>query len=693
MRVAGRRSLEEGGSLPLVIRLTGAIAFLAAVLPSGTTLAFSPHGHETVESTAYRRLVATAEGRETLAFLIGRGLLDVPPAEFDPPKLPGFPSLRTGQADSVLARQAGTLGQCFHFMAEADDANHELAELTRPDGTIETIHPNTADVAYGRCVNELAWLLGDAIADPQTARQSFRGLYATMHAITDSYSSAHVERLGAEGTGAILHLRPWRLLTFQKIPIHRGVGKLYFDSVAYHKISDPRDESYLADGRDLPEEQRQPAPPGVSMPANCRDYREIDPNFVPEGCLSAAALRASDALVALLRLTHDLVAGMPSAPCPPQEPGGRDERCRREISKYVSSHAEWQAFVKEYLAFQPSTITPIHPMEVAVTFLFGATVEYRPNNAYVALHIQRVDQNQDPLNPPLLLTFPFFDLGARRYQSQSSFTVRDGIDLILPLSGRLSIGFSPFSLLLSFAHPWEFSLNSQLGFLDFYLAPLRTWIRLSGPDWNIAQFVRPDSLAAMSAVGLHQFAAVTIGGHREGISDRQQKLIDKPPGDWSGWSPKPRVHEMDTTNIVSATVNKDHDQVLAGLGVESLDTRDALGRLKPFTWGIGVGISLLQAEKNGVINRYGVLTINPGIMRIESHVLFADLIPVAEGGYGNGWHGDLGGAARLGIQVVERLQIRVRSPRWSLADHGRFNGEILGIELGFRCWEGSRICF
>lgn len=678
-------------------RSRGALVLVLVTLSSGTASAFSPHGHETIESVAYRHLLAAPTGKETLRVLIRGRLLD-PPVDSD-----GFPPLRTGQADSVLSRQAGTLGQCFHFMAEADDANHELAELTREDGTKEVIHPNTADVAYRRCIEQLTWLFSDAIAHPQEARQSFRGLYAMMHSMTDSYSSAHVERTKADGTGPILHLRPWRLLTFQKIPIHRGVSKLYFDAEAYHKISDPRDEAYLRDHLSLTPTQRKPAPPDVPMPADCRDYADVDPNFVPEGCLSKAASRAAEALVAFLELAARLVTELDSdkhAPegCPGAEPEGDSYReCQEYVVKLIGDDrhdTSWGQFLRTYLKFQPSTVTPMHPTEITVTSLVGLTSEYRPSNEYWALRVEAMSSNRDLLAPPLLLSFLFADFGMRKYLSDYSFTLRSGFDLILPLTGRFSIGFSPFSYLVSFGNPWEFSLNTQIGFLDFYLAPLHGWVRLSGPDWNLATFVRPDTLAAMPAVGLHEFASVTIGIHMDDVASNRDKLTKESPDVLDGWSPKPKVNREDQTQFMSATVNHDHDEVLAGIGAEAIDTHDALGRTKTLTWGYGATVSLLQTEKTtGDVKRYGVVGVNPIILRLESRCLFLDLVPVAEGGYGNGWYGDLGGAVRVGVQFIGRLQIRVRSPRLSLADRGRFNGEILGIELGFRCWEDSKFCF
>ena len=682
-------------------RAQGVLALVLVALSSGTAFAFSPHGHETIESVAYRHLLATPEGTQTLLVLIRGRLLDPPATEgglIDPG---GFPPLRTGQADSVLSRQAGTLGQCFHFMAEADDANHELAELTREDGTKEVIHPNTADVAYRRCIEQLTWLFSDAIAHPQEARQSFRGLYAMMHSMTDSYSSAHVERTKKDGTGPILHLRPWRLLTFQKIPVHRGVGKLYFDGEAYHKISDPRDEAYLLVDRTLAPAERQPAPADVSMPAVCRDYSDVDPNFVPEGCLSPAALRAAEALVKFLELAARLVTELDSQKHSPQGcPGEESDRnsyreCQEYVAKVIgddSDDTSWRKFRTRYLDFQPSTVTPLHPTEITVTSLAGLTAEYRPHNEYYALRLETMSSNRDLLTPPLLLSFEFIDFGLRNFQDNRSFTLRAGYDFIVPLSGRFSIGFSPFSLLVSFANPWEFSLNSQLGFLDFYLAPLHSWVRLSGPDCNLARFVRPDALAALPAVGLHELAGVTIGSHWEEVASNRDTLTKESADDLVGWSPKPRVDQMDLTNIMSATVNHDHDEVLAGFGAESVDAHDDLGRTRTLTWGFGSMASLLQTEKTGGVKRYGVLGITP-ILRLESRSLFVDLVPVAEGGYGNGWYGDIGGSARVGVQFIGRLQIRVRSPRLSLADRGRFNGEILGIELGFRCWEHSKVCF
>jgi hypothetical protein len=144
--------------------------------------------------------------------------------------------------------------------------------------------------------------------------------------------------------------------------------------------------------------------------------------------------------------------------------------------------------------------------------------------------------------------------------------------------------------------------------------------------------------------------------------------------------------------VISATVNGAHDQVLASLSYEFVDSYDDLGRKKRFALGGNSAVGLLQTASDTGISRYGVMSLS-AIGRLQAGAFFFDLSPVFEAGYGNGWHGDIGGIARVGLQVMGRLQVRLLSPRWSVIDQARFNGEVVGIELGFRCWPGSKVCF
>jgi hypothetical protein len=621
-------------------------------------------------------------GVEVLIKLINVGLLDPPVAIEGTASKLGAPPLRTGQADSMLARQAGTLGQCFHFMAEGDDANHELAELNVGDRT-ELIHPNTARVAYQRCMDELVWLLDEALSDPKEARLLFHGLYAMMHSVADSFSRAHVERAGLNNDGAIIHLRPWRLVTFQKIFVHRAIFTLYFDDSAYHKISDPRDEDYLEPQHVLTEAERLAEKVDASLPDNCAEYYDVDPNLVPRACLSPSARRAAEALEQLLRLSYEFVVRKCDSVEVDRERGG-DSACGRQI---------WASYVTQYMPFEEHVTTRRHPSEIVVSRLFGATMAVASHDQFWGLRADSVSPAHDDHNPALIIPRAFASAGVRTYSGASSFSARIGTDLVLPLSGRLTIGFTAMSLLLSVRDPWEFSMNSQLGFVDTYLAPVHLWLRLAGPDWNLATFVKPPN--PLPAVASHEWVSLTIGRHFDdeaptrvmGTGGVLSRHVDE------DWSPRLDVptERSDVANVISATMNDEHDRVLASVGYEDVDSFDRFGRTRLVSAGWALSLGLLQRQYGSGIRRYGVLSPQ-FIGRFQVGWFFVDAVPLVEGGYGTAWYGDAGIAARLGIQLIGRLQIRVRSPRWSVVDQGRFNGEIFGLEFGFRCWPQSRVC-
>src|SRR5262249_41767514 len=142
-----------------------------------------------------------------------------------------------------------------------------------------------AVAAYQRCIQILSTAYDGILRDPLQARQRMVGMQALIHAVQDSFSAAHADR-EAEGRGPIVHLLSWTLIDW---PTYWRLGRRHFPPAIHHAASDKRDTEYL-----LPDAR---TPDG-------RDCREIfNPYAVPESCLSARGLAATDAVFDLFVLT------------------------------------------------------------------------------------------------------------------------------------------------------------------------------------------------------------------------------------------------------------------------------------------------------------------------------------------------------------------------------------------------------
>ena len=187
--------------------------------------AFELDGHEVIEAAAYRRLLALpvvpgtgvpgVSGRALLGALIATGVLAEPPCfNRDKPRgdcgaeerlnfpLQYWPVLRSGAPDLVIDRQLGQQGQCQHFMANTADA---LA----PVDAGASLPAALSKTAYLRCVRIAGSVFDGILRDPQLAEWRIAGTYALMHAIQDSFSSAHTNR---DPQLRIAHLLSWKLI-------------------------------------------------------------------------------------------------------------------------------------------------------------------------------------------------------------------------------------------------------------------------------------------------------------------------------------------------------------------------------------------------------------------------------------------------------------------------------------------------
>ena len=288
--------------------IAGLLVTLALGLSSAPALAFALDGHEIIEATAYKRLLAlpavpgtgppAISGRVLLAALIANGVLVVPPC-FDRSRLDGdcgaaqrldlplqyWPTLRSGGPDLVIDRQLGQRGQCQHFMADtADSLSPVDPRFGVPTGLATAAIRQTPLYCVWRARSSTG-----SCAILASPIWQIAGTYVLMHALEDSYSAAHVDR---DSHFEIVHLLSWTLIDWPRYALH---GQWGFPASTHHAVHDRRDnrstcrwDAHTSDGR------------------ACRDLHH--PYALPEECLTERAKAAAATVVDFLVLTYRLRA-------------------------------------------------------------------------------------------------------------------------------------------------------------------------------------------------------------------------------------------------------------------------------------------------------------------------------------------------------------------------------------------------
>ena len=294
--------------------------------------AFGLDGHEIIEATAYKRLLALAavpgtgppaiSGRALLAALIATGVLVEPPC-FDRARPDG--DCGAAQRLDLPLRYWPTLGPGGPIWCSIASSASTGSASTSWRDTADGLTPvdprfgvpgGLATAAYLRCVRVAGSVFDGILRDPRLAEWRIAGTYVLMHALEDSFSAAHVDR---DPHFEIVHLLSWTLIDWPFYCLH---GKWGFPASTHHGVSDARDADYLRwdartrDGR------------------ACRDLHH--PYAVPEECLTDRAKAAASTVVDFLVLTYRLRArasaeGRPASLFPPAP---------------SSDAALWMAFVR-----------------------------------------------------------------------------------------------------------------------------------------------------------------------------------------------------------------------------------------------------------------------------------------------------------------------------------------------------------
>jgi len=408
------------------------VALAAALFFAPPASAFDSKGHVVLEALAYRTLVEGRDGQpprpEVLRDLINDGALDLPfcfGRAGDPPAacidaaasnpLLDWPQPLTDRPDAAFRRQFSDVGQCFHYMATLDDAQTNALPGTDVPRALATS-------AVVRCNDLLDGLLRQVvvIGGPATRRSS-HGLYEFMHAVGDSFSGSHTERMA---DGQIGYLRVWQPIEkIVKLPTERAAR---IPATAYHKWDDHRDKTYVIEEGD----------------AHC-EKRTDQPYNVPYECLSAEGDRARRALTDLLVLVRDLrVAQVPA-------PKGTDTAPERSDA--------WRAYKAKWF-------TPAHACEGAecaerekpdappgrYAFL-GLDTTWNPTGHFVDIAARgMLMKYSEDLNPFLYALNA--SVGTRQYTDGGGGAglVGVGFDLVLPVGLRATLGFTPAAMRVTY---------------------------------------------------------------------------------------------------------------------------------------------------------------------------------------------------------------------------------------------------
>jgi hypothetical protein len=641
----------------------GLVVAVALGLWSVPAVAFGLDGHEIIEATAYKRLLAlravpgtgppALSGRAMLAALIATGVLVAPPC-FDRARPDGdcgsaqrldlplryWPTLRSGVPDLVIDRQLGQRGQCQHFMADAADSLSPVDPRFGVPGGLAT-------AAYLRCIRVMGSVFEGILREPRLAEWRIAGTYVLMHALEDSFSAAHADR---DEHFQIVHLLSWTLIDWPVYALH---GKWGFPASTHHAVSDDRDSDYVRwDAR-------------TSDGRACRDLHH--PYAFPEECLTERAKAAASTIVDFLVLTYRLRVGADAA--------GHSASLFPPAPR--SDAALWLAFVQKDL---PSVaVTPDLPSE-------PQTARSRPDVFVGAQGVAGAHLWGAGLWGARLFMGPAapFLLG---FGGAAGIHQRDGVgelagtgqlSLLLPLVRRFTVGVAPAGFQITCGTHFESCQTDVVATLGELLVPLGSaaWLGVEGPRWSwTARSVGP------AWVGL------SVGWSYEELPRFEQPS----PEAVATWDP-PAPDEVRSYRrtrssrevFLAATVGSRADNMFVGAGLDWRLDRDRWNRRAGFDPGVQVeidggridsdvaGASLAAAP---TVRAYLIfdriaLTATPALIRVGAFAGQAVAFDVA---------------ARAGVALeVGRLELEADSPPLSYVAQARWHALPISMRLGLR---------
>jgi hypothetical protein len=646
----GARSWVRG----LVAGVVAALALLA----SSPAVAFDLDGHEVIEASAYKRLLALdvvpgtgVSGRTLLGSLIETGVLFQPPCfdrrrwradcgadqRLDLPVL-HWPLLRSGGPDLVLDRQLGQQGQCQHFMARTSDAMSPIDPRLGVPVALAT-------TAYSRCIRIAGVVFDGILRDPQLAQWRMVGTYVLMHAIEDSFSAAHVDR---DAHFNVVHLLSWTLIDWPVSFIH---GRASFPAPTHHAVTDARDGDYVrgdartADGR------------------ACRDIHH--PYAYPDECLTERAKAATDAvvdyLIAIYRLRARAIAQ-----------GRQASLFAPESDEEV---AVWAGFLRAHVR---SVAAPVEVADRPQAFL------PRPD-AFVGVQAQAGERRlglgawagQLFFGPALPFALGVSGtVGYARYAGVGQLGAGVNLSLLLPLVRRLAIGAAPAGFRLRCDVHMRDCAEDVVAIVGMLIVPLgdSLWLGIDGPHWSWTERAFSTS-----------WFGLAFGWSHESLSRRAPPASDAA----TLWDP-PRPDDVRAYRSARATralylattfATGSHDSFVGG-GVDWRWDHDRWDRRSGLAPGLQLEVNdgAVDGTQRGgafamapVLRAYVIpsrlaLTATPALVRVLLKV------PV-----------QVDVAARAGIALeIGRLELAVDSPPLSYVSQSRWHALPFTVRLGLQ---------
>jgi hypothetical protein len=636
------------------------VAAAAAILLSARPAsAFALDGHQIIEATAYKRLLALdlvpgtgVSGRALLATLIATNVLDQPPC-FDRTRPRGdceaaqrldlpllyWPPLRSGGPDLVLDRQLGQRGQCQHFMAHTSDG---LSPVDPRFGAPVDL----ATTAYSRCIRVAGQVFDGILRDPYLGRWRLAGTYVLMHAIEDSFSAAHADR---DPHFNVVHLLSWTLVDWPGYFLH---GHAHFPAPTHHAVSDQRDSDYLrwdartADGR------------------ACRDFH--NPYAYPEDCLTERAKAATDAIVDYLIAIYQLRAHAMAQ--------------GRQASLFSASSEEdaavWTGFLRAHV---PSVAAPVEMPDAPRSPL------PRPD---LFVGVQGQVGSERTLGAGLWAARLFFgpampfalglsaNAGYIRSDGVGQLAAGMGLSLLLPLVRRLTIGAAPAGFRIACGTGLNDCTQDVVATLGLLIIPLgdAVWLGVEGPRWSWTERALGSSWLGLS-----------LGWSHERLS-----RPDPPAPDAAAtWDP-PRPDQVRayrsarSTRVIylTASAGASAERSFVGAGLDwrrDRDRWDLLSGLAPELQ-LEVDVGAIDGTQRGAafalapgLRAYLMpsrlaLTATPALVR----VLVAGTVKA-----------DVAGRAGIVVEVG-RLEVAVDSPPLSYVSQARWQALPFTVRLGLQ---------
>ena len=643
--------------------ISGFLAALAISLASVSSAAFELSGHELIEATAYKRLLALPavpgtgpppiSGRALLAALITTGVLLEPPC-FDRARPDGdcgaaqrldlplryWPTLGSGGPDLVINRQVGQRGQCQHFMADTADSRTPVDPHYGVPGGLVT-------EAYIRCVHEAGLVFDGILRDPRLAEWRLAGTYVLMHALEDSYSAAHVDR---DPQLEMVHLLSWTLIDW---PIYALHGEWGFPASTHHAISDRRDYDYVRwdahtrDGR------------------ACRDLHH--PYAFPEECLTERAKAAAATVVDFLVLTYRLRARALA-----------EGRVASLFAPAPSSDAAlWMAFVRQDLPSvavapdvpsAPYSALPRPDVFIGVQGVAGAHL-WGAGLWGARLFV-------GPATPFVLGLGGA--AGIDRRDGANELVGAAQLSLLLPLVRRFTIGAAPAGLQLVCGTHFEACQADVVATLGELLVPLPSsaWLGVEGPRWSWTE-----RTIGSTWVGL------TLGWSHEDLP----RLQPPSPAAGASWDPPSpdevrsfRLARSSRAVFLATTVASRPDDAFVGAGLDWRWDRDHWNRRGGFDPELQVEIDggRIDSDASGaslavapslraylILNRVA-FTATPALIRVGAFSDRAMAVDVA---------------ARAGLALeLGRIELELDSPPLSYVSQARWHALPITMRLGLR---------